>query len=295
MPQNKNMVTARVRKTLLISGAAAVAVAVAVAAFLVWPRGAETTVAAKPTPVMTATPAPTPTPTPEPVYDLTGLPVQDVFAITPALPVDDGSGSFTGLVATPLGASAPVFATPGATPVAQLPVTLRFGGTTVPIVERREGWVRVLLAGRQATPATGNPGQLSGWLRVNDVSITTLPASIEVHIAQKTVEIVTSAGRELVANNFGWGSSKTPTPLGRTFIMISEDSHAGYTRGHNTVYLGVQSPTLNDFAGTPVAVTAFHYHDVRSGAVSNGCIRLDAAATDRLAQLPQGTPVTIFS
>jgi len=40
-------------------------------------------------------------------------------------------------------------------------------------------------------------------------------------------------------------------------------------------------------------VTAFHYHDSHSGQISNGCLRLDAAAIDRLAQLPAGTPVFI--
>jgi hypothetical protein len=59
------------------------------------------------------------------------------------------------------------------------------------------------------------------------------------------------------------------------------------------VYLGVQSPTLAGFSGAAVAVTAFHYHDARSGPISNGCLRLDAAAIDRLAQLPLGTPVIV--
>ncbi|HAM13181.1 MAG TPA: murein L,D-transpeptidase, partial [Microbacterium sp.] len=42
-----------------------------------------------------------------------------------------------------------------------------------------------------------------------------------------------------------------------------------------------------------VAVTAFHYHDTRSGRVSNGCLRVDEAAAHALAALPLGTPVII--
>jgi hypothetical protein len=117
---------------------------------------------------------------------------------------------------------------------------------------------------------------------------------VEVSLSARTVSIVTPAGVETVAGDFGWGTDATPTPLGRTFIMHTAVVPAfGYTRGHPLVYLGVQSPTLAGFSGAPVAVTAFHYHDAHSGAISNGCLRLDAAAIDRLAQLPLGTPVIV--
>ncbi len=66
-----------------------------------------------------------------------------------------------------------------------------------------------------------------------------------------------------------------------------------YTRGNPIVYLSVQSPTLDGFDGANVAITAFHYHDWRSGQISNGCIRLDAAPIAKLAELPLGTPVYI--
>ena len=66
-----------------------------------------------------------------------------------------------------------------------------------------------------------------------------------------------------------------------------------YTRGNPITYLSVQSPTLDGFDGGDVAVTAFHYHDTRSGRVSNGCLRVDEAAAHALAALPLGTPVII--
>ena len=213
----------------------------------------------------------------------------------PALPVDpDPTAALPGLLATPATASIPVFATPGQPPVAILPQTQTYGGTTVPVVERQTNWVRVLLSGRQGTPPDGNPAQLSGWLRAGDVTLAEDATRIEVSLSARTVSIVTPAGVEAVTGDFGWGADATPTPLGRTFIMHTAVVPSfGYTRGHPLVYLGVQSPTLAGFSGASVAVTAFHYHDAHSGPISNGCLRLDAAAIDRLAQLPLGTPVVV--
>ena len=86
----------------------------------------------------------------------------------------------------------------------------------------------------------------------------------------------------------------TPTPLGRSFIMtVRTEPSFAYTRGNPITYLSVQSPTLDGFDGGDVAVTAFHYHDTRSGRVSNGCLRVDAAAAQVLAALPLGTPVIV--
>ena len=99
---------------------------------------------------------------------------------------------------------------------------------------------------------------------------------------------------ERVANDFGSGTAATPTPLGRAFIMTTAVvPEYWYTRGHPIVYLSVQSQTLDGFGGADVAITAFHYHDDRSGAISNGCIRVDPDAITKLAELPLGTPVVI--
>jgi hypothetical protein len=219
-----------------------------------------------------------------------------VYSVIPALPVDDGvGGGFTGQLVSARSDLVPVFAAPGTPPVAALPRENRYGGTTVPVIQREQNWVRVLLSGREAVPSAGDPGQLTGWLRVQDVDATAATATVEVDIPARTIDIVHADGaRERVAADFAWGTDGTPTPRGRTFVMLTavEPSFA-YTRGHPLVYLGVQSPTLDGFGGASVAVTAFHYHDVRSGPISNGCLRLDAAAIDRLAQLPAGTPVVI--
>lgn len=231
-------------------------------------------------------------------YDTASLPQIDVWTLNPALPVDDDPfGAVTGELAQPLSA-APIFAEPSADPGAQplgyLPREAAYGGTIVPVVVHDTHWVKVLLAGRQGLPPEGSAAQAVGWLRVTDVTLTRAESFVEVHLEARTIDIVTAAGRERVASDFAWGTPSTPTPVGRTFVMLTRVvPEFTYTMGHPLVYLGVQSPTLAGFDGGEVAVTAFHYYRERSGPNSFGCIYLDGVATDRLAQLPAGTPVLI--
>lgn len=248
-----------------------------------------------PTPVASPTSAPTGFPANLASYDLTALPPVTVFTVLSALPVDDQPfGSFTGEQAISLGAGAPVFADPAGEPVAYLPREFAFDGTTVPVVEKQDHWVHVLLTGRQAVPSLGNPAQVTGWLRMQDVELAPATVVVEVSLSSRTIDIVRDGVPERIAVDFGWGTGATPTPAGRAFIMTERAvPEFTYTRGHPIVYLSVQSPTLDGFGGADVAVTAFHYHDQRSGAISNGCIRVDSSAIEQLALLPLGTPVIV--
>ena len=278
-------------------------VAGVVTAALLASPDAPSAAAPSPTSTPTATPAPTPTPTPTPTgfpantaqYDVTQLPQVNVFAVIPQLPLDDDPfTNATGETALALGIGAPVWADPTAEPVAYVPREFPYDGTTLPIVERQDHWVKVLLTGRQAVPSKGDAAQVSGWLRAQDVEFGSTDTVVEVSIAARTVDIVRDGVPERIATDFGWGTDITPTPLGRTFIMTTRVvPEFWYTRGHPIIYLGVQSPTLDGFGGADAAVTAFHYHDERSGPISNGCIRLDPDAIARLAELPYGTPVII--
>lgn len=227
-------------------------------------------------------------------YDVAALAQIDVWSVNPQLPVDDNPfGALAGELAQPL-AAAPIFADPTGEPIGYLPRDADYGGTIVPVIVRDEHWVKVMLAGRQGVPPAGNPAQAVGWLRIADVELTPVSSFVEVHLEQHTIDIVTVSGRERVASDFSWGKASTPTPVGRTFVMLTQVvPEFEYTQGHPLVYLGVQSSTMAGFDGGDVAVTAFHYYRVRSGANSFGCIYLDGAATDRLAQLPAGTPVII--
>lgn len=241
-------------------------------------------------------PAVVPGPDADPTsYDLAALPLIDVWTVNPALPVDDAPfAPMTGDLARPLGAGAPIFAAPGTAPLGYLARDGLYGGGTVPVVTETEHWVKVLLAGRQGTPPSGNPAQAAGWLRKADVELSPVTAYVEVHLEARSIDIVTAAGVERVVSDFAWGKTSTPTPAGRTFVMLTRVvPEFAYTEGHPLVYLGVQSPTLAGFDGGEVAVTAFHYYFERSGPNSFGCIYLDGPSVDRLALLPEGTPVII--
>ena len=288
------------RRLLTALGVLVAAAVVLIAAIAFWPRTAGDPVASGGAAVDIPLAAPTPTPTPTgfpadtTAYDLTTLPEVNVFAILPALPTDTAENpDFTGETVRATAEAIPVWSDPAAVPVARLGRDYRYGGTTVPVIERQEHWVQVLLTGRQSLPSAGDSGQVTGWLRVQDVEFGTTDSRIEVDLSDRTVDIVSAAGTERVATDFAWGRGETPTPIGRSFVMLVETVSFAYTRGHPMVYLSVQSPTIDDFDESDAAVTAFHYHDDRTGAISNGCIRLDGAAINRLAQLPVGTPVTI--
>lgn len=299
----------RISRRMLAYIGAAVA-AVLVIALVVWlavrPSGDE----AAPTPEPTATASPTPTPEPDPTagefaendeeYDLAGLPDAEVHSVIPSLLVDDDPfGEPTGLTAQAAEDAIPVFAHPNGEPVASLPQDQRFGGTIVPVVEKQTHWLKVLLVGRQGLPGAGNPAQVTGWVRAGDVTTTENPHRVDVHLSDGRIDITTSDGDdetvEHLTDGFAWGTEATPTPEGRSFIMLNEVTSLAYTRGHPIVYLSVQSPTLEGFEGQSVAVTAFHYHDAHAGAISNGCIRLGADDITRLAELPLGTPVYVHA
>ena len=294
---------ARRQKTLVTVMAAVVLLAGGLVLVLQdGPAESAPTTTAAPTPTADTPPEPTvPTPA-EPagpavdgtVYDLTGLPVVDVFAIVPELSIEPATDRPPGPeVVTPVAAAVPVFAAPGSAPVGRLPAAQVHDGTTVPVVEQSEHWLRVLLPARAGYPSEGVVGQTAGWVRRADVSATVSPFLVTVSLAG-SITIVENGSVVHASDAFGHGTAQTPTPLGRTFIMTTfTDPAAGYTRGLPVVALGVQSPTLDGFGGTDVAVTAFHYHDVRDGAVSNGCLRVDEATIRRLAALPLGTPVLI--
>lgn len=282
--------------------AAVVAVAVIPISILLV-GGHEEPPASKPTPTEPDVPAPTSTPRGpaenDEWYGGGSYQTVDVFLVDEALPVDDAPHERgIGLSATPASADgAPVFADPEEEPVAWLPQEQRYGGTVVPVVEEHEHWVKVLLVGRQARAGDGDPGQLSGWLRKADIELAEQDNSVEVDLEAHTIDIVTGTGddasRETVSTDFAWGTEATPTPMGRSFVMLTEVTSFDYTRGHPIVYLSVQSPTLATFGGDDVAITAFHYHDLHSGDISNGCLRVDADAIEKLADLPEGTPVYI--
>lgn len=283
-----------------------VAAAVAVSATAMLRGGgpkAPVTHAASASPSRTPSRTPTATPTRKHVgpaanttsYNVAGLPSIDVYSVNPRIPVDTNPGGpMTDLVAYAARPAIPVFASPSSAPVAKLEQAPKEGGAAVPVIAQYSDWVAVLLSGRHALPPSGNSHQTYGWLRRADVALTRNDTHIVITLSKHTIDLVKGATATRVSTDFAWGTTATPTPIGRTFVMeVAVNPALAYTRGHPIVYLATQSPTLVGFDGENVAVTAIHYYDVHSGPISNGCIRVDARAIDILNKVPAGTVVYI--
>lgn len=290
--------TVTIRRRIVIAAACVVGVALlAGAGVMLWPGHEEprASVVAPPSPSASPSTEADPYPADDGPYDIAALPAAQVYSIVPDLPVDDQpAGPVLPLTATAATASIPVFAAPGGEPVAQLAQAQAHDGTALPVIEQHKHWVRVLLPARAGLPSAGVVGQTTGWLRVADVTLSDNPFTVTVSLSAGTISVAESGRSVYESSGFGFGTTATPTPIGRTFVMtVFTDPAATYTRGNPTTALAVQSPTLDGFGGASVAVTAFHYHDARSGSISNGCIRVDAATAQYLASLPLGTPVLI--
>lgn len=296
---------ARRRRGMWIGAAALVAGAVVVALVGGQVRGEAP--AAQPTPAPT-TASPSPAPMPEPtlappveipadptVYDTSALVAVGPRQVIEALPVDSAPlAPATTTMAAAAGASAPVFAEPGQAPVAVLLAEHEYGGVTVPVVEQHENWVKVLLPTRSGLPSAGVVGQTAGWLRTSDVALDVNTRTVQVSLSTPQITILDGATTVYSTSDFGYGAAKTPTPIGRTFLMTSfVDPGASYARGLEIFALAVHSPTLDGFGGQAVAVTAFHFHSSRSGALSNGCLRVGEETIAALAELPLGTVVMV--
>lgn len=301
----------RMRRAITVGAAVVVAAGMAVAGTAMWraaphaPSAASSATASPSPKATTSSPTPTPTPTRSgppadtTSYDLASLPAIDVFSVNPRIPVDpDPGGKMTDLVARAARPAIPVFADPaghpGAPPVAQLAQTPRESSGLFPVVSAYTDWVEVLLVGRQGVPPTGNAHQTIGWLRRADVQLSANDTHIVVSLSRHSIDIVKGTSTTHVTSDFAWGTPATPTPIGRTFVMeVAVNPALTYMRGHPAVYLATQSPTLPGFDGENVAVTAMHYYDVHSGAISNGCIRVDAQAIQTLDAVPPGSVVYI--
>lgn len=249
-----------------------------------------------PSPSPSVTPSP-PEPRPTPAdYSLADLPRPDIDAILPrGLPrgdVDD-LDALPGTVAEPTRQQIPVWTRPDVTvaPVLALESEYYDADARWLVLERRSGWVKVLIPyGRGALPSD-DPEKVNGsagWLRADDVDLKKEKRSVVVDLSDRTVTVRHADGTsdQLAA---GVGASATPTPQGLSQVFtVTEAVNTG-----PSVFLSLQSETLDGFFGTDYAATALHVGVGQGQAVSNGCIRLTSADFERLSDLDPGVPVLV--
>lgn len=221
-----------------------------------------------------------------PDVDLTTLASSSTHTTITTAPLDPAPYAGTdGLVVHPQAETA-VYTAPDADAFAKIEPT-QFGPTWLPVVERTDGWVRVLLPSK--------PNRSTGWLRDQDLDRATTPYLIRVHTGSRTLELYRQ-GRRLGVWKAGVGARKTPTPPGRTFLL---GSIVDNKRSASPVVLplGAHSPTLDTFGGGPgtVAIHGWPRADVFGAAISAGCVRVPKKALALLQSVPLGTLVLIDS
>jgi hypothetical protein len=242
-----------------------------------------------------ASPSATPTPTPA-VYALASLPRPDIDALLPrGLPHAEVASlaDLPGSVAMPNDDRIPAWTHPDVTRAPVLALESRYYDAEARwlVLDQRPGWVKVLVPyGRGALPSR-DPERVNGtagWLRASDVVLRREMRSVVVDLSDRTVTVEHADGTtdRLAA---AIGAPATPTPLGLTQVFtVTEAVNTGMS-----VFLSMQSETLDGFYGTDYAATAIHVGVGQGQAVSNGCVRLTSADFEQLADLDPGVPVLI--
>ena len=177
-----------------------------------------------------------------------------------------------------------VFAEPGRRAFAKIrPTTL--AETWLPVLDRRLGWVRVLLPSR--------PNGSAGWIWARDLETRSTPYAVRVHLASRTLELF-RGGRAVGRWSVAVGAPGTPTPTGLTFVhALLQDPAQSFSP--YIIPLGTHSATLETYGGGPGTVAFHGWPDasVFGQAVSHGCIRVPAEALERLMDVPLGTLVSV--
>ena len=219
-----------------------------------------------------------------PQVDLERLPASTTHARIPSAPrlrVDRPARA--GEVVHPVRPVA-VFAEPARRAFAKLrPATL--AETWLPVVDRRPGWVRVLLPSR--------PNASAGWVSVRDLETRRTSYAVRVHLGSRSLELL-HRGRQVGRWSVAVGAPGTPTPTGLTFVhALLQDPAQSFSPF--IIPLGAHSDTLDTYGGGPGTVAFHGWPDasVFGQAVSHGCIRVPADALERLTEVPLGTLVSV--
>jgi lipoprotein-anchoring transpeptidase ErfK/SrfK len=214
------------------------------------------------------------------------LPQATTYTTLRGLPQDPNASAGDAATVVHPTVDTPVSAQPGGPPAAILP-SLQLGGPTwVPVVETKPGWQRVLLPSR--------PNRTTGWI-ADGGTLKSAHSSYVVRVDTSDRRLaIQHAGRWIGSWTVAVGAAKTPTPVGRTFMLASL-APAKATYSPLILPVGAHSETLDTFGGGPGTV-AFHGWPDRSvfgKAVTHGCVRVPPDALSALSKVPLGTPVII--
>ncbi|GIH25483.1 hypothetical protein Aph01nite_37930 [Acrocarpospora phusangensis] len=179
-----------------------------------------------------------------------------------------------------------VYGRPGGKPIGVLPTHLVESPTWVPVVDSRPDWARVLLPSR--------PNHSTGWIHTGSGGVQYSHSDYRINVDLSSHRMSIHRGGRVVGSwRVATGAARTPTPVGRTFVMSAVDTGKGY--GVPVLPLGTHSPTLRTFDGGPATIGLHGWSDssVFGQSVSNGCVRVPRSALQTMAKVPMGTVVTI--
>lgn len=156
------------------------------------------------------------------------------------------------------------------------------------VVDRRPGWVRVLLPVR--------PNRSRGWVRARAVTLRTSPYRVEIRLRAHRL-IVRDRTGVVLRTGIAVGRAVSPTPTGRYFLadLLRPPDPKGFY-GPYAFGLSAYSPVYTSFAGGDgqIGIHGTNQPAVIGTDVSHGCIRVRNAVIRKLAKrLPLGTPVRI--
>lgn len=244
-----------------------------------------------------------PAPPPLVPVDLTALPVAEPRVVVPGLPGADGLEQLrsedpalgTWRTATVVRDTAGYDA-PSGTPLTTVPAVTLDVPTVLPVLDARGGWLRVLLATRSALPSQ-DVAQVNGrtaWVRAQDTVAS--GTSWRLHLDQAALTLTVDDGTtSRTVPVLAVGAPATPTPGGPQFVVGSQWQQPG-TPTPRTLLLSTQSETIDVYdRATGTSATAIHTTPfTRTGAISNGCVRVTDDVLDLLwGKVPPGTMLTV--
>ncbi|EFC81013.1 ErfK/YbiS/YcfS/YnhG family protein, partial [Parafrankia sp. EUN1f] len=203
-----------------------------------------------------------------------------------------GLNQGTSTVLTANGASVDIYQAPTATkPTRSLSNPNENGAPRVFLVQAKmPGWWQVLL------PV--EPNGSTGWVKAAQVNASQTPYRIEVARGAHVLRLF-SGDQKIAEEKVAIGTSDTPTPGGRFFLMeLLRPSNPNGAYGPYAFGLSGFSTSLDDFGGRDPVIGIHGTNDPSSLGrdVSHGCIRLSNDSITRLAQtVPLGTPVEIVA
>jgi len=201
-----------------------------------------------------------------------------------------------------INADAPLYGDDRKTPVARLAADNFLGEPTVVVPLRFDGdWTLVMTPSRQQLPSVapgGAAAQTAGWVRRDLLRRgAALADHLVIAVGAQTVSIVAASGTTVHEFPAGVGAGSTPTPTGVVGYVQARYLDPAQDQTVHPISLTTLHSSAADepYGGDDGGLIGVHYESVARGAVSHGCVRLDADAIDAVDALPLGTVVQVVA